>query len=57
MGSEPLLACTCEKKVDVLAPPAKKASADLKKLQQILKVVQLPSNLRNNCAHVSRGYL
>ena len=38
------------KGVDVLAPPAKK-------LQQIVKLVQLPSNLRNNCAHVSRGYL
>ena len=47
MGSKPWLACACVRKKRPRAP-GEKASADLKKLQQILTMVQLSSNSRDN---------
>ena len=47
MGSKPWLACACERKRRPRVPGGK-ASADLNKLQQILTMVQLSFNLRNN---------
>ena len=47
MGSKPWLACACERSRRPRAS-GEKTSADLKKLQQILTMVQLSSNLRDN---------
>ena len=47
MGSEPYFTCACERSRCPRAP-GEKAPADLKKLQQILTMVQLASNLRDN---------
>ena len=53
MGSEPWLACACKRSRRPRAP-GEKASADLKKLQQIFTVVQLASNLSDNRSRMSK---
>ena len=53
MGPEPRLACAGERSRCPRAP-GEKASADLKKLQQIFTVVQLASNLRDNWSRTSK---
>ena len=53
MESEPWLACACK----ISRRPrssGEKASADLKKLQQIFMMVQLASNLRDNRSRMSK---
>ena len=52
MGSKPWLACACERSRRPRAL-AEKASADLKKLQQILTMVQLSSNLRDSWSRMT----
>ena len=53
MGSEPGLAWADERSRRPCAP-GEKASADLKKLQQILTMVQLTSNLRDNRSRIRK---
>ena len=53
MGSEPGLAWADERSRRPCAP-GEKASVDLKKLQQILTMVQLTSNLRDNRSRIRK---
>ena len=53
MRSKPWLACACERSRRSRAP-GEKASADLKKLQQILTMVQLASILRDSRSRMSK---
>ena len=53
MGSRPWLACACARSRRPRAP-GEKASAYLKKLQQILTMVQLASNLCDNRSRMSK---
>ena len=53
IGSEPWLACASKISRRYRAP-GEKASADLKRLQQIFTMVQLASNLRDNRSRISK---